>query len=42
MITEIVTFKLPEGMTRVDVVSNFEKTAPTWNANPDLITRVLR
>ena len=39
MITEIVTFKLPEGMTRVDVVSNFEKTAPTWNANPDLIRK---
>ena len=30
MITEIVTFKLPEGMTHDDVVANFEKTAPNW------------
>ena len=39
MITEIVTFKLPEGMTHADVVANFEKTAPSWNANPDLIRK---
>ena len=39
MITEIVTFKLPEGMTRDDLVANFEKTALTWNANPDLIRK---
>jgi hypothetical protein len=39
MITEIVTFKLPEGMTRDDVVANFEKTAPNWRANPDLIRK---
>ena len=39
MITEIVTFKLPNGMTREDLVANFEKTAPTWNANPDLIRK---
>ena len=39
MITEIVTFKLPEGMTREDLVANFEKTAHTWNANPDLIRK---
>jgi len=39
MITEIVTFKLPEGMTHEDLVANFEKTAPTWNANPDLIRK---
>ena len=39
MITEIVTFKLPEGMTHKDVVANFEKTAPNWRANPDLIRK---
>jgi hypothetical protein len=39
MITEIVTFKLPKGMTREDVVANFEKTAPNWRANPDLIRK---
>jgi hypothetical protein len=39
MITEIVTFKLPKGMTRDDVVANFEKTAPNWKANPDLIRK---
>ena len=39
MITEIVTFKLPVGMTHDDVVANFEKTAPNWRANPDLIRK---
>ena len=39
MITEIVTFKLPDGMTHEDVVANFEKTAPNWKANPDLIRK---
>jgi hypothetical protein len=39
MITEIVTFKLPAGMTHDDVVANFQKTAPNWRANPDLIRK---
>lgn len=39
MITEIVTFKLPEGSTREEVFSNYEKTAPTWGENPDLIRK---
>lgn len=39
MITEIVKFKLPNGMTHADVVANFEKTAPNWHANPDLIRK---
>src|SRR3954468_17982556 len=39
MITEIVTFTLPEGMTREDVLAAFEKTAPTWRANPDLVRK---
>ena len=39
MITEIVTFKLPDGMTREEVFSNYEKTAATWAENPDLIRK---
>lgn len=39
MITEIVTFKLPAGMTRDDVIANYERTAPTWAENPDLIRK---
>ena len=39
MITEIVTFTLAEGMTPEDAAANFEKTAPTWRANPDLIRK---
>ena len=39
MITEIVTFKLPEGSTREEVFSNYEKTAPTWRENSDLIRK---
>ena len=39
MITEIVTFTLPEGMPPEEAAANFEKTAPSWRANPDLIRR---
>jgi hypothetical protein len=39
MITEIVTFKLPEGMTQEDVFAAFERTAPTWRSNPDLLRK---
>jgi hypothetical protein len=39
MITEIVTFKLPNGSVREDVFANFEKTAPVWGDNPDLIRK---
>jgi len=39
MITEIVTFKLPQGATREEIFSNYEKTAPTWGENPDLIRK---
>jgi hypothetical protein len=39
MITEIVTFNLPDGTTREDVFSTYEKTAPTWRENPDLIRK---
>ena len=39
VINEIVTFRLPEGATREEVFRNFEKTAPTWQQNPDLIRK---
>lgn len=39
MITEIVTFRLPEGATREEVFSNYEKTVSTWRDNPDLIRK---
>ena len=39
MITEIVTFKLPDGATREKLFSAFEKTVPTWAENPDLIRK---
>jgi len=39
MITEIVMFTLPDGMTHEDVVANCERTATSWRANPDLIRK---
>ena len=39
MVTEIVTFKLPSGMTREEVFARYEQTAPKWAANPDLIRK---
>jgi hypothetical protein len=39
MITEIVTFKLPAGMTREEVLARYETTAPKWKANPDLVRK---
>ncbi len=39
MITEIITFAIPDGMTRDDVVANYRRSAPTWRANPDLIRK---
>lgn len=39
MITEIVTFTLPPGTTREQLLANYEKTAPGWQANPDLIRK---
>lgn len=39
MITEVVTFKLPPGMTREQLVANFRQTAPKWHANPDLVRK---
>ena len=39
MITEIVNFKLPAGMTREEIISKYEQTAPKWRNNPDLIRK---
>lgn len=39
MITEIVTFTLPEDTTREQVFANFEMTTPVWKDNPDLIRK---
>lgn len=36
MITEIVTFKLPEGMSRERVVELFEASAKIWREHPKL------
>lgn len=37
MITEIVLFRLPEGMNREDAAAKFRLSVPTWRSNPDLI-----
>lgn len=39
MITEIVLFKLPEGMTREQYAERARESAPTWGACPDLIRK---
>jgi len=39
MITEIIVFDLPDGMTREEVLANYRKSAPNWRANPDLIRK---
>ena len=39
MITEIVTFDLPEGMSRDEAVSLFEKSVPRWEANGALVRK---
>jgi hypothetical protein len=36
MITEIVTFAIPEGMDRTRVLALFEASAETWRAHPKL------
>jgi hypothetical protein len=39
MITEIVLFKLPAGMTREQYAARARESAPAWGANPDLIRK---
>jgi hypothetical protein len=39
MITEIVRFTIPAGMSKDEVVANFAATAAVWRDNPDLIRK---
>ena len=39
MITEIVTFPIPDGMTREDVIARYEQSVHGWKANPDLLRK---
>jgi hypothetical protein len=39
MVTEVVTFKLPDAMTRAQVVAAFRKSVSAWRGNPDLIRK---
>lgn len=39
MITEIVLFKLPSGMTREQYAAKARESAAAWGANPDLIRK---
>ena len=37
MISEIVLFRLPDGMIRADAMTKYRARVPMWQANPDLI-----
>ena len=37
MITVIAYFKLPDGITREEIISKFEQTTQKWSDNQDLI-----
>ena len=39
MITEIVMFRLPDGMSRDDALAKYRLSIPIWQANPDLIRK---
>ena len=39
MITVIVYFKLPDGITREKIISKFEQTVQRWRDNQDLIRK---
>lgn len=39
MISEVVTLKLPTGMTREQLITNYRQPAPKWRENPDLIRK---
>ncbi len=39
MITEVVTFPLPDSLSRDEVVALYESSVPVWKANPDLIRK---
>jgi len=37
MITELVFFDLPRGITRAEVMAKYRQTAPAWSQNEDLV-----
>ena len=37
MITEIVLWRMPDGMSREEILTKFKASVPTWQANPNLI-----
>ena len=39
MITEIVLFRIPEGMSREDAIAKYRLSVPGWRANPDLVRK---
>ncbi|MBS1215504.1 MAG: monooxygenase [Proteobacteria bacterium] len=39
MITEVVLFRLPEGMTREQVVGSFKSSAPMWREPAELVRK---
>lgn len=39
MITEIVLFRIPVGMTREEAVAKYRLSIPTWQANSDLLRK---
>ncbi|RRD56440.1 hypothetical protein EII20_10980 [Comamonadaceae bacterium OH2545_COT-014] len=39
MITEIVYFELPEGISRDEVLAKYRQTAAAWSSNEDLIQK---
>ncbi len=39
MISEIVLFRLPDGMTREEALAKYRLSIPTWQANRDLIRK---
>jgi hypothetical protein len=39
MITELVLFDLPAGITREEVVAGMKRTSAAWRANPELVRK---
>jgi len=39
MITEVVHFSLPVGISRDEVLSKYRQTAPAWSMNEDLVQK---
>jgi len=39
MISELVSFALPAGLTRDEVIEGMREVAPNWRRNPDLIRK---